>query len=155
MYDCLPSGVLELGLATLVHFVPGPDQSGSVQPLYAHVCHPVEGRRGPEPQESGFQPKLDSAPILYQQGLLRSSSFPDASTNSSRFRVDRPVCLLCPERAVLHRSLPAVVLLSNVVAVSPAAVLGLPEPTPPATSTDSVRQSIQCRSPGARPGQQD
>ncbi|KAL1978175.1 hypothetical protein VTN31DRAFT_1034 [Thermomyces dupontii] len=28
-------------------------------------------------------------------------------------------------------------------------------PTPPATSTDSVRQSIQCRSPGARPGQQD
>lgn len=76
-------------------------------------------------------------------------------TNSSRFRIDRPVCLLCPERAVLHRPVPAVVFLPNVVAVPSAAALRFPEPAPSATSADAVCQSVQRRSPGARSGQQD
>jgi hypothetical protein len=107
-------------ISTVEHSLPGPDLPRSRKPLHAHVRHAKHGRFRTEPQECGLKPELDSEPVLLQQRTSSTTELTvvmlDRRDHLLTHPTDSPLCLLRPERNLLHRSLPLVILFAATLA---------------------------------------
>lgn len=69
LHNGVSARLLEFGVAAMGHLVPGLDQFGSGEPLYAHVCDVDNGRIGAKSQEGRFEPELGVASVLHEPGM--------------------------------------------------------------------------------------
>ena len=158
MHNCLPTSLSFFCLATMGYHISGTYFSRPRQPLRSYVCNFDYGRRRVQSQEGDQRQELDLESVLYEQGTYTPVM------NSSRVVTmdsDRSLCLLLPQRSLLHCAIPPFLLLAIPISLSTTSFRQWHKHDPPTWISSQPSTKIHlCQSPqrgcvGTRTSEQD